>query len=295
MIQLYSTNHQKSTLIERESDFERFLNFTSNEGVRIITCNRTEFYSGDGEIPNEVIRHLFRVVSGIESNLIGEIAILGQVKEAYLRAKENYKLSKSLHILFQSAFFVGKKVRNNSSISKGAMSHGQAAVEIICSNNFNLNNALITIIGAHKLNENIIKFLLSKGAETIFLGNKSYDKAVTISQKFNCAAFKLDEINKFLNFTDILISATSAPHEIVHLKDFPKNKKMLIIDLAFPRDVDERIGKLEDVTLFNLEDIENRVNQNIEHRKNEILKAEQIIEEEVEKFKLKFTRQMKYY
>ena len=231
---------------------------------------------------------MFRVISGIESNLIGEIAILGQVKEAYFQALSQYKLSKGLHVLFQTAFYVGKKVRNKSAISKGAMSHSQATVELICASGINLDKALITIIGAHKLNEDIIKFLISKGAETIFLGNKSFEKAQVIAQKFGCETFRLDEIKEFLQFTDILISATSAPHEIVDLNDFPANKKMLVIDLAFPHDIDNEIGNLDKVTLFNLENIENKVNQNIENRKNEILKAETIIDLEVEKFMLKY-------
>ncbi len=288
MIQLYSTDLQKNSLYKRENELEEFLKLSSQPGIRLLTCNRSEFYSGEGDVPEEIVRHLFRVISGIESNLIGEIAILGQVKEAYFQALSQYKLSKGLHVLFQTAFYVGKKVRNKSAISKGAMSHSQAAVELICASGINLDKALITIIGAHKLNEDIIKFLISKGAETIFLGNKSFEKAQVIAQKFGCETFRLDEIKEFLQFTDILISATSAPHEIVHLNDFPANKKMLVIDLAFPHDIDKEIGNLDEVTLYNLENIENKVNQNIENRKDEILKAETIIDLEVKKFMLKY-------
>ena len=284
MIQLFSASHQKSQLIERENEFSEIIKFKSQPGVMLNTCNRTEFYEGDGNVSENIVRHLFRVVSGVESSLVGEIAVQGQVKNAYVEAAAKFKLSKGIHQLFQNALHVGKRVRTESGISKGAMSHSLAAVEIICKSGINLNHALITIIGAHKLNEDIIKFLLSKGAETIFLGNKSYEKALTISKKFGCKAFRLDNLKQFLPFTDILISATSAPHTVVHYSQFPKNKKMLIIDLAFPRDVEEAIGNLVNVSLFNINDMEKQVTQNLESRKIQIKKAEEIIEQEVERF-----------
>ncbi len=284
MIQLFSANHQKRQLIERENEFSEIIKFKSQPGVMLSTCNRTEFYTGEGTVPENIVRHLFRVVSGVESSLVGEIAVQGQVKTAYIEASGKFKLSKGLHQLFQNALRVGKRVRTESGISKGAMSHSLAAVEIICKSDIKLNHALITIIGAHKLNEDIIRFLLSKGAETIFLGNKSYEKARIVSEKFGCKAFRLDNLKQFLPFTDILITATSAPHTVVHYSQFPKNKNMLIIDLAFPRDVEEVIGTLENVSLFNIDDLEKQVIQNLETRKIKIKKAEEIIEQEVERF-----------
>ena len=279
------------SLIEREAAFSASGAFKNRPGVLLQTCNRIEFYEGEGCVQEDQIRHLFRVVSGLESNMLGEVAIQGQVKTAYMEACGKFRLSRELHWLFQTALFVGKRVRTESGISRGAMSHSQAAVEIICKSGINLDKALISIIGAHKLNEDIIRFLKSKGAETIFLGNKSFEKAQTIAEKFNCETFRLDQLTDFLSFTDILISATSAPHTIVDLAVFPKGKRMLIVDLAVPRDIDERIGNIEGVTLYNIESIENAVSQNIDTRKCEIIKAEQIIEEEIEKF---FRKQEKY-
>jgi glutamyl-tRNA reductase len=286
MIKVYFAQKQ-SPLSDRESALVLASALTNRPGVLLQTCNRIEFYEGSGFATSESVRHLFRVVSGIESNLIGEVAIQGQVKNAYMLAASKYRLSSGLHYLFQRALFVGKRVRTESFISRGAMSHSQAAVEIICKSGVNLNHALITIIGAHKLNEDIVRFLRSKGAETIFIGNKSFEKAQTIAEKYDCKTFKFDQITEFLSYTDILISATSAPHLIIEEKVFPKNKEMLVLDLAFPRDIDENIGKLNGVKLYNLESIESAVDQNIEMRKCQIIKAEQIIEEEVEKYILK--------
>jgi glutamyl-tRNA reductase len=293
MIQAFSIN-QNSSLEQREATLKLAFLWENYPGVLLKTCNRIEFYEGVGLADEDVIRHLFRVVSGLESSLIGEISIQGQVKNAYQEASGKFCLSPGLHCLFQSALSVGKKVRTETNLSKGAVSHSQTATEVILKSGIKLNKSLITIIGAHKLNEDIIKFLLSKGAETIFLGNKSFEKASELAEKHGCSVFRLDQLNEFLKFTDILISATSAPHTIVKFEVFPKDKEMLILDLAFPRDVDESIGNINGVELFNLEDIEKKVYQNIDSRKNEIAKAEQIIEKEIRKFQIKQERYVKY-
>lgn len=286
MIQLFSLN-KDSSLPEREAAFSIVISGFNEPGVLLQTCNRTEFYKGEGNVPLEIAKHLFRVVSGLESSLLGEIAIQGQVRTAYSDACQKYNLSKGLHNLFQTALFVGKKVRTESGLSRGAMSHSQAAVEIILQSRICLNKAIISLIGAHKLNEDIIRFLKCKGAETIFLANKTIEKAQSIAGKFDCQVMRLDQLHDMLQFSDIVISATAAPHLIVQYDSFPKNRKMLILDLAFPRDVDERIGQLSGVTLFNLENIECLVNQNLIKRKSEAEKAGRIIESEIAIFHVK--------
>lgn len=284
MIQLKKIDHSYS-LDEREKFISTFkLYFEEHPSVYLQTCNRVEIYEGDGKAPDEVIRHLFRLVSGLESKMIGETAIIGQVKESYLSACKNYRLNKTLHRLFQMAFHVGKRVRAETGISKGAVSHSQAAVYTICGKLKTLCDKHITIIGINNVNENIIKYLIGKGAQTILIGNRNIDKAIALSKKYNCSAFTLDQLTTVLKETDILISATSAPHLIVKYNDFPMNKNMLILDLAVPRDIDPRIALLETVYMYNIEQIETIVEQNISKRSHEILKAESIIEEEIHKF-----------
>ena len=263
MIQLFSNNHSGNSIDEREEAYAAFVSRFNTVGILVQTCNRAEFYTGNDDVPSDVARHLFRVVSGLESSLIGEVAIQGQIKTAYMEASHNQKLSKGLHNLFQTALFVGKRVRTESGISRGAMSHSQAAIDIILGEGINLNQSIISLIGAHKLNGDIIRFLKCKGAEAIFLANKSFDKASAIAQTYDCQTMRLDQLHDMLQFTDVLITATSAPHLIVKYDDFPRNRNMLILDLAFPRDVDERIGQLPGITLFNLNDIEQFVTQNI--------------------------------
>ncbi len=294
MIQLFSINRLNNSLSEHEDSLKQLHPDIDTPGVMVKTCNRVEFYSGNNNVPSYIVKHLFRVVCGLESGILGEIAIQGQIKSSYVEACEKFNLDKGIHSLFQTALYVGKRIRTESGISRGAISYSQAAVEIISKHGIDINKALISLIGVHKINESIIRFLQRKGADTIFLANKSYEKAEQLANIYKCKIMRLDQLEQMLNFSDILITATSAPHLIVKYENFPKEKKMLIIDLAVPRDVEEKIGNLPGITLYNLENIETLVNQNIEKRKTHIDIAEKIIEEEVELFKEKQKRQLSY-
>lgn len=251
--------------------------------VVIKTCNRSEVYSGAGEIPIEVVSRLFRVVCGLESNLIGEKAIQGQVKAAYLEACEN-QLSSSMHKLFQRALYVGKKIRSHTGINKGAVSYSQAAVDILMKKNIIEESMKISLIGAHIMNDKIISYLLKKGASTIFLGNRTYHKAKEIADKYGSEAFSLDQLTDQLLDTDILITASSAPHYLINANNFPANKKMTIIDLAMPADVDPELAAREYIDYITLEHIENTVSQNLEKRELELEKAGRMVDEEIDWF-----------
>jgi glutamyl-tRNA reductase len=290
MVRYISSNQNTSSLIEREQFFKTLQLPENTPHVLLQTCDRVELYWGEGNVSVPIAHHLFSVVSGLESSLIGECAIQGQVKNCYQDSSEKYNLSSSLHLLFQTALSVGKRVRTDSAISQGAISHSQAVIECLIHEKVPLKNALITLLGVNKLNEDIIKFLHSKGAFSIFLGNRYFEKAQDLAVKYDCKAFPLDQMQPFLDFTDVLITATSAPHLIVKPEHISPNQKILILDLAFPRDVDESIGLLPNVTLYNLEDIKLRVNQNKKARIKQMEMAYQIIDEEVEKFCLKSDR-----
>ena len=283
MVKFKSINHLTNSLAEREAYYKTLNIHSDTPHVLLQTCNRIEIYWGDGEIEPETANHLFRVVSGLESGLLGESAIQGQVKIAYELARETQKLPASLHKLFQSALRVGKLVRNKSGIGRGAVSHGQATVDLIQQSGINLKNALITLIGVNKLTEDTIKFLQNRGAETIFVANRSYEKALPYAEKYNCKIFDFTNLKQILSFTDILISATSAPHTIIRKESFPISKEMIIFDLAFPRDVEPGIAGYEKVKLYNLEDLESIIRQNIRNRHSELTVAADIIETEVEK------------
>lgn len=294
MVKYISKSQNNSSLADRESFFKELRLSENTPHVLLQTCDRIELYWGEGAVPEHIAHHLFSVVSGLDSSLIGECAIQGQVKNCYQDSAQKHKLSGSLHKLFQTALSVGKRVRTESAISQGAISHSQAVIECLVQEKIPLKNALITMLGINKLNEDVIKFLQAKGAMSIFLGNRYFEKAQDMASKYDCKAFQLDEMRSFLEYTDVLISATSAPHLIVKPEHISLNQKILILDLAFPRDVDESIGLLPNVTLYNLEDIKLRVNQNKDARKKEIEVALQIIDEEVEFFLLKSELRLGY-
>lgn len=282
---------------QQERLFDEFLKENlGSANIFLKTCNRSEIYYDDGKedgVPDEVARHLFRVVSGLESAIVGERAVQGQVKEAYYTAKAQRPLPAELHKLFQSALQVGKRVRNETEISHGAVSHSLAAIEIL-EEELDIKNAHITIIGVNKLTADILKFLQNKGAKMVFLANRSQIKAHHLADPLGIKVYTLDEKKDFLLHTDILISATSAPHLIIHKDDIPKDKQMLAIDLAFPRDIDSRLKQLPHVRLYNIRDVEQKVRQNLDVREAEVKKAEVIIEEEIQEMQEALERRKKY-
>lgn len=282
MIQYKSINHHNTSLTEREEYFKQLNRSEVGPSVFLQTCNRVELYYGDGDIPDSVARHLFRVVCGLESAIVGERAVQGQVKDAYMTARDSgEKLSAGLHKLFECALQIGKRVRTETQISHGAVSHSLATIEIIEREHIDLKNAHIAIIGVNKLTEDIIKFLKNKGANVVFLANRTEKKAQEMAAPYGIDVFRLDEKREFLREADILISATSAPHAIIFKDDLNPSRKLLAIDLAFPRDIDPEVTELEGVKLYNLQDVEGVVQDNIAIRHDEVEKAELMIEEEI--------------
>lgn len=279
MIAYKSINQQNTSLEAREAYFQGL--HVERGAVLLQTCNRVELYYGDGDVPDDVARHLFRVTAGLESALIGERAVQGQVKDSYQQAQLQYRLTAEMHKLFSCALEVGKRVRTETEISQGAVSHSLAAIEILQQEQVDLSQSRITIIGVNKLTSDILKFLKNKGARMVFLANRSQMKAHQLADPLGISVFELHDKQRFLADTDILISATSAPHAVIDATDIPAGKKLLAIDLAFPRDIDPSVGRLPNVRLYNLSDVERRVRENISVRKSEVVRAEAIIEEEI--------------
>ncbi|MDR1668112.1 MAG: hypothetical protein LBS03_10570 [Bacteroidales bacterium] len=283
MIQCTLINNARFSLEERERLSTTAGMDDCEPHVWLKTCNRTELYWGEGAIPEDIIRHLYRVAAGLESGLPGERAIQGQLKAAYLEACGRYKLSPPLHKLFQTAMHTGKRVRSETRISEGAVSHSQVTVSILKRENIDLQQKIVGIIGVNKLTEDILKFLTAKQAVNVFLSNRNFDKAKQLASQYNGTAVHLDDKRQMLALTDILICATSAPHLMVREEDIAAGKELLIFDLAFPRDVAPGLGKRKGVRLYNLDEIESFARSNLSLRNSEIGRAEQIIEEEIAK------------
>jgi glutamyl-tRNA reductase len=284
MIECKQVNNAQFSLEEREALSDSIGINESVPHVLLKTCNRTELYWGEGDVSDNILRHLYRVASGLESGITGERAIQGQLKIAYQEACEKYPLSSQLHKLFQTAMHTGKKVRTETGISEGAISHSQVTVEILKKEKVDLRQKIVSIIGVNKLTEDILKFLTAKQAVSIFLSNRNFEKAKTLAQQYDGTAMPLSEKKQMLAFTDVLICATSAPHTIIQQEDIPLKKEMLIFDLAFPRDVEPVLANRKSIRIFDLEDVERFAQNNLSLRNGEIKKAEQIIEEEIHKF-----------
>lgn len=254
--------------------------------VYLQTCNRMELYYGEGDIPDDVARHLFRVTCGLESAIVGEKAVQGQVKEAYLTARNSgQKLPAELHKLFESALEIGKQVRFETKISHGAVSHSLAALELLKAERIDISNSKITIIGVNKLTADIVKFLSNKEARHVRILNRTSEKAKAIAETYQIQYGSLSDIRSQLLDTDVLISATSAPGYVVTKDDMPKGRQMLCIDLAFPRDIEPQGAENNSIRVKNLNDVEAMVRENLTIRESEIAKAEALIENQIAKLR----------
>lgn len=254
------------------------------------TCKRSELYRDEGYIKEETARHLFRVAAGLESPLLGETAILGQLKRNYFEAKAKERLSPNLNKLFQSAIHVGHRVRTETGISRGAVSYSQVTVDILCRELPDLGNKVVSIIGINEMTESILNFLTARGATNIILANRSIEKAEKTLLRLlpleggEITILPLAEKKRIIELSDVVISATSAPHEIIKFSDLPlsRARSLVMFDLANPNDIAPTVTMLPYVTLFNLEEIESQAQQNKKARQAEISKCEAIIEEEID-------------
>lgn len=247
--------------------------------VYLQTCDRVELYEGDGVVPKEILSHLSYVASGVRSSIIGETQIQGQVKRAYSRAVSHKHISSSLHYLFQNALKIGKKVRTATSIGHGAVGYGKGVIELISMFYPELSKINVLVLGVNNINEDIVRFLTEHDNRTVFIGNRTYEKAIKVAGLLGGEAFTLRDSEKILPEMDVVISCTSAPHLIFGLKHFEKIKrKQLVVDLAVPRDIDPCISGLANKKLFNIVDVESRISSNYKDRKEQVEKAKTIIE-----------------
>jgi glutamyl-tRNA reductase len=271
---------------EREQFYNSILKDRPFYSIVIKTCDRTEIYyeSYCSENDFNTVAHLFGLTSGIESPLLGETEIFNQVKCAYFKAISENRVSKLLHSLFQRSFYVGKIVRSQTKISYGAISHSYATLKIIKNYFDDFSKLNITIIGVNKLNEDVLKYFNKYGARQIYLGNRTFEKAVSLGRIYNARVFKLDNLRDILCKTDVLISATSAPHTIVREEDLNINRQMLIIDLAVPYDVDQKVRTLKNILYYDVHDLENIVKESLRSREEEKLKAKEIVLYETDKY-----------
>lgn len=236
------------------------------------------------------VRHLFRVVSGLDSMVLGETQILGQIKEAYEDALNNKTTNNILNSLIQKAISVGKRVRTETQIDQNAVSVSYVAVELAKQIFEILAERTVLVLGAGEMSRLTAKHLLANGVSTIMVSNRSFEKAVNMAEEFKGKAVKFDELFTYMVDADIVITATAARHYIINeiairsVMQKRQNRTLLLIDIAVPRDIDPTVGNIEGVKLYDIDAMKNVVDKNLEERKQKALVAEEIIEEELDGF-----------
>lgn len=238
----------------------------------------------------DAVRHLFRVASSLDSLVMGETQILGQVKNAYRQALEKNATGTVINRLLHRAFRTAKRVRSETAIAVNPVSVSSAAVTLAKKIFGSLAGKKVLLIGAGEMAELTGMHLATSGAAEIIIANRSPVQALTLAEKFHGRVVSLDDLEKALIEADIVISSTGAPSYIVdaglirqiHRKR--KNRLMFLIDIAVPRDIDPQSGNVENVYLYNIDNLQDVVDENIDVRKKEAYKAEAIVEEEVKRY-----------
>ncbi len=292
------------------------------ESVIISTCNRVELYAAHSHehadaahqallnylvqyfhlqpdqaealvcyrlAAEETARHLFQVVSGLDSMVLGETEIFGQVKQAYKLALATGTTGRELNRLFQRAFNVGKLVREKTAIQRGSTSVGAVAVDL-AGKMFDLKTCRVMLIGAGEMARVCAQSLLSRGAQSVIVSNRSHERAVELAAEFNGKALKFDEWEHALHEVDIIISSTSAPHFVVRPDMIEKVMRgrrghpLFLIDIAVPRDIDPSVNDIEDVYVYDIDALSAIAEEGRRERMRQLTLCNRIIDEQLEKF-----------
>jgi len=287
------------------------------EGMIVSTCNRVELLArttnGTADLngflkqlygfdptpyrehlyeyhERDAVRHVFRVASSLDSMVVGEPQILGQVKEAYATARAVGAVNSQLDALLTRAFAVAKRVRNETSVATSAVSVASVAVDLAKKIFGNLQGKAVYLVGAGKMCELSARHLLAHGAEHIYVANRTFDRAAALAKKFNGEAIPFDQLYETVPRADIVISSTGAPHAIFrkeHGERFlsrRRNRPMFFIDIAVPRDIDPEMNKLDGIFVYDIDDLQQVVTSHVADRRVEADRAEAIVQMEVDKF-----------
>src|SRR4051794_25064628 len=291
-----------------------------HEAAAISTCNRTELYlivsdpveaestalgvlTRQAEIrPTELLghlyslragdaaRHLLQVTAGLDSMILGEAEIQGQVKRAYELALVEGATGPILNRLFRGALTAGGRAREETGISEKGVSIPSVAVELARRALGDLSEKRVLVVGAGETAELVAKALVARGVATVFVANRHYDRAIGLAQRFGGRAVRFDELPEQLQAADIVLAATNSPHHIVERDELAQvmaareGRPLLLIDLAVPRDVDPDCRELDGVSLHDVDDVQQIVARNVSGRETEAKRAELILDAEVARF-----------
>jgi glutamyl-tRNA reductase len=235
------------------------------------------------------IHHLFRVASSLDSMVVGEPQILGQFKNAYGIAKSEGVLCGWLEGLLERAFSVAKRVRSETGVGQMAVSVSYAAVELARKIFGSLNNRTVMIAGAGKMSELAARHLRRSGATHVFVTNRTHERSLEMAKLFQGTPVEYSRFVAMLPEVDILIASSGAPHYILHKDEMQRviaarrNKPMFLIDIAVPRNIEPSVNDLDNVFLYDIDDLQEVVNANLRERLKEAERAEEIVKQEVER------------
>jgi len=240
---------------------------------------------------NDVVRHVFRVASSLDSLVVGEPQILGQVKEAYASARAAGTVQSRLDLLLTRAFAVAKRVRTETSVGSSSVSIASVAVELAERIFGSLQGKQVCLVGAGKMSEIAARHLMAKGAGPIFVANRTHERAQALAERFSGSAIRFDQLYEHCEQADIVITSTGAPVAIFrreHGERFlsrRRNRPMFFIDIAVPRDVDPEMNKLDGIFIYDIDDLQEAAASHAAARSKEAERAENIIEDEVGRFR----------
>jgi len=277
--------------------------FVTDEKTRTIAAAK-DFIADFNKIPldqfndalyihegNEAVRHVFRVASSLDSMMVGEPQILGQIKDAYRMATELKSSGVILNRLLHRTFFVAKRIRTETGIGDRAVSISYAAVELGRKIFGDLAGKSVLLVGAGEMAELAVEHLIRHKASEIYVANRTFENGVELAKKFNGKPIRFEEITNFLEFTDIIISSTGSP-DFVITRDQVKtvirkrrSRPLFFIDIAVPRDIDPKVNRLTNSYVYDIDDLQGVVDDNIEDRQQEAIKGERIIDEAVISFR----------
>lgn len=291
-----------------------------SEAAAISTCNRTELYlvvsdpveaeslalgilSREADIrPTELVgrlyahraeeaaRHLFRVTAGLDSMIVGEVEVQGQVKRAFELAMVEGATGPILNRLFRGALAAGKQARHETGISQRGVSIPSVAVELAQRSLGDLAERRVLLIGAGEMAELTARTLSARGVETVFIANRHHNRAISLAQQFGGEAVRFEELPEQLAAADIVVSSTNSPHQIVERDDLElvmearEGRPLLLVDIAVPRDIDPDCREIRGVTLSDIDDLQAVVERNVSGREAETRSAERILEAELTRF-----------
>lgn len=326
---LVGLNHTTAPVSVREKfsgnkrDCEQLLTLlrfdvAAGEAVVLATCNRFEVYAANVaaekvlellaehgamaqaeltpylyfKTSRDVARHLFRVSAGLDSIVLGEDQILGQVADALQLAQAQRSSGRVLNTLFQHAVASGKRVRNETALGEGSFSVGRAAVDLAREKLESLADKTVLVLGAGKISELSAKHLVSNGTRPILVANRTHAHAQNLAERIGGEAVHFEELHAILPTVDIVLSSTSAPHYVLHASLVAEamlkrpDRPMLLIDMAVPRDIEPSVSALANVSLYNVDDLKSVQAESFERRRCEIPRAEALLEETFDRFRI---------